>query len=169
MLFRSVAIISVGGNSDIEIKERKDRVEDALFATKAALAEGVVPGGGVALIRAVNAIAISSKEVSPSEVVGFDIVKKTCHAPFKTILNNCGIEDYYSILKNALDVDTFTYDAKAQSVVNAFTAGLLDPTKVTRTAIENAASVAGTILTTESVIFEKKEDSKKEDPMMGMY
>ena len=170
-LVGGVAIISVGGNSDIEIKERKDRVEDALFATKAALTEGVVPGGGIALIRAVNNLSILPKEVTSDELLGFDIVKKTCYAPFKTILSNCGIEDYYSILKNATEADSFTYDAKKQEIVDAFTAGLLDPAKVTRTALENAASVAGTILTTESVIFEKRDDKKKQeqDPNMGMY
>jgi chaperonin GroEL len=170
-LVGGVAIISVGGNSDIEIKERKDRVEDALFATKAALTEGVVPGGGIALIKAVNNLPILPRETSSDELLGFDIVKKTCYAPFKTILSNCGIEDYYSILKNATEADSFTYDAKKQEIVNAFTAGLLDPAKVTRTALENAASVAGTILTTESVIFEKRDDKKKQeqDPNMGMY
>ena len=168
-LVGGVAIISVGGNSDIEIKERKDRVEDALFATKAALVEGVVHGGGIALIKAFNNIGLP-ETVATDDQIGWDIVRRACQAPFKTILSNCGIEDYYSILKNATDVDSYTYDAKKQEVVNAFTAGLLDPAKVTRTAIENAASVAGTILTTESVIFEKKEDKKKqEDPMMGMY
>jgi len=167
-LVGGVAIISVGGNSDIEIKERKDRVEDALFATKAALTEGVVPGGGIALIKAVNNLPILPRETSSDELLGFDIVKKTCYAPFKTILSNCGIEDYYSILKNATEADSFTYDAKKQEIVDAFTAGLLDPAKVTRTALENAASVAGTILTTESVIFEKKED-KKESQDTGMY
>jgi chaperonin GroEL len=170
-LVGGVAIISVGGNSDIEIKERKDRVEDALFATKAALTEGVVPGGGIALIKAVNNLPILPREIPSDELLGFDIVKKTCYAPFKTILSNCGIEDYYSILKNATEADSFTYDAKKQEIVDAFTAGLLDPAKVTRTALENAASVAGTILTTESVIFEKRDDKKKpeQDPMAGMY
>jgi chaperonin GroEL len=174
-LVGGVAIISVGGNSDIEIKERKDRVEDALFATKAALVEGVVPGGGVALIEAVNSLSISPKEVTSDELLGFDIVRKACYAPFKTILTNCGIEDYYSILRaveDARDGESLaTYNAKTQNVVDATEAGLLDPAKVTRTAIENAASVAGTILTTESVIFEKKDDKKKpeQDPMMGMY
>jgi chaperonin GroEL len=172
-LVGGVAIISVGGNSDIEIKERKDRVEDALFATKAALTEGVVPGGGITLIEAVNSLSISPKEVTSDELLGFDIVKKACYAPFKTILGNCGIEDYYSILRaveDARDGDKLaTYNAKTQNVVDATEAGLLDPAKVTRTAIENAASVAGTILTTESVIFEKRDESKKEDPNAGMY
>jgi chaperonin GroEL len=170
-LVSGVAIISVGGNSDIEIKERKDRVEDALFATKAALVEGVVPGGGIALIQAVKAIP---RPMFGYEAIARDIVKKACEAPFKTILLNCGIEDYYSILREVQDSSTetslATYNARTQRVVDAIEAGLLDPTKVTRTALENAASVAGTILTTESVIFEKKDDKKKqEDPMMGMY
>jgi chaperonin GroEL len=172
-LIGGVAIISVGGNSDIEIKERKDRVEDALFATKAALVEGVVPGGGVALIEAFSGLSIKPKEVSSDELLGFDIVRKACFQPFKTILSNCGIEDYYSILRAVQDSKKgdklATYNAKTQNVVDATEAGLLDPAKVTRTAIENAASVAGTILTTESVIFEKKEDKKQEDSMMGAY
>lgn len=175
-----VAIISVGGNSELEIKERKDRVEDALFATKAALMEGVVPGGGLALIEAFNALSINPKEVSVEEVVGFDIVRRACYAPFKAILGNCGIEDYYQILRQVEDArkdlvgsggedELFTYNAKSQKVVSAFEAGLLDPAKVTRTALENAASVAGTILTTESVIFEKKDDKKEDDPMMQPF
>ena len=173
-LVGGVAIISVGGNSELEIKEKKDRVEDALFATKAALTEGIVPGGGVALIEAVNRLAIKPKELTPDQMLGFDIVKKACYAPFKTILSNCGIEDYYSILRAVQDAKKgdklATYNAKTQNVVDAVEAGLLDPTKVTRTALENAASVAGTILTTESVIFEKKESKKQQDdPMMGMY
>ena len=179
-LIGGVAIISVGGNSDIEIKEKKDRVEDALFATKAALVEGVVPGGGIALVSAVNKLALSSKEISADELKGFAIVKKACYAPFQTILQNCGIEDHYSILRAISDeeqacfseigeMSSYTYDAKTQNVVDAQTAGLLDPTKVTRTALENAASVAGTILTTESVIFEKKDEKSKEDDMMPQY
>jgi chaperonin GroEL len=116
------------------------------------------------------------KDLSSDEQKGYDIVKKACFAPFKAIISNCGIEDSYSILydikeaKKAGEEDkTFTYDAKNHKVVDAFEVGLLDPAKVTRTALENAASVAGTILTTESVIFEKKEDKKEEDPMMGAY
>lgn len=178
-LVGGVAIVSVGGNSDIEIREKRDRVEDAMFATKAALVEGVVPGGGVALIKAFNAVAVDNTTADDKK--GYDIVKRACYAPFKTILANCGIEDTYSILNsiyeqeaellNQTQLDTFfTYDAKTQTVVEAAGVGLLDPAKVTRTALENAASVAGTILTTESVIFEKKDDKKEEaDPMMGQF
>jgi len=177
-LVGGVAIISVGGNSEIELKEKKDRVEDALFATKAALAEGVVPGGGISLITAFNKVEKEHFEIG-NKLIGFSIVAKACFAPFKNILYNCGIEDYYSVLINidkasvqgdSSSSDYYTYDAKQQKYVNAFDSGLLDPTKVTRTALENAASVAGTILTTESVIFEKKEDNKKEIPsMMDQY
>ena len=174
-LVGGVAIISVGGNSDIEIKEKRDRVEDALFATKAALVEGVVAGGGIALIKAVN--SITPIDESLDGLRGFDIIKRSCYAPFKTILANCGIENTYVILKEIEDQEkkvfdqtgvlaAFTYDAKLQKIVEATTAGLLDPTKVTRTALENAASVAGTILTAESVIFPRKETNKKQDDSM---
>jgi chaperonin GroEL len=174
-LVGGVAIISVGGNSDIEIKEKSDRVEDAMYATKAALMEGVVPGGGVALIEALNGLSITPKEMSADETKGFDIVKKACFAPFKRILENCGVEDYYTILHELGGMrdgktnpdNLFTYDAKSGTIVNAMTAGLLDPTKVTRTAIESAASVAGTILTTESVIFEKKDSKNNQEAEMG--
>lgn len=177
-LVGGVAIISVGGNSDIEIKEKKDRVEDALFATKAALVEGVVPGGGIALIKAFKTLEYTAENIN--ELNGFDIVKKACYAPFNAILSNCGIEDTYSILREVFDAEqelfeqtqednVFAYDAKSRKVVIANQTGLLDPTKVTRTALENAASVAGTILTTESVIFEKKDDKKKQDDSMMGY
>jgi chaperonin GroEL len=172
-LIGGVAIISVGGNSDIEIKERKDRVEDALFATKAALAEGVVPGGGVALIEAVNKLSFNSTEQSLDALRGFDIVRKACFAPFKAILFNCGIEDYHSPLHQVEEyrkqVSFVSYDARTQTVVDAIKVGLLDPVKVTRTALENASSVAGTILTTESVIYEKKDSRKKDEDTTGMY
>jgi chaperonin GroEL len=152
-LVGGVAVISVGGNSEIEIKEKKDRVEDALYATKAALAEGIVAGGGVALYNAQKELSITN--------IGHKIVSKACLAPFKTILSNAGIEDYYRPLSK-LNSENKTFNAKTMEVVDAFEAGIIDPVKVTRTAIENAVSVAGTILTTESVVFEKKEEKKSE-------
>jgi chaperonin GroEL len=110
---------------------------------------------------------------SSDEQKGWDIVRRACHAPFKAILTNCGIEDHYRILSQIKNYETeesaHTYDAKNQKVVEATEAGLLDPAKVTRTALENAASVAGTILTTESVIFEKKDGKKKDEDSAGMY
>ena len=168
-LVGGVAIISVGGNSDIEIKEKKDRVEDALYATKAALAEGIVPGGGIALINAFNNIEAKIKYSSEDEIKGYKIVLQACYAPFKKILKNSGVDDWFKVLHDISSEVSLRYstcDAKTGRVVDAFELGLLDPAKVTRTALENAASVAGTILTTESVIFEKKADKEDStDPM----
>jgi chaperonin GroEL len=160
-----VAIINVGGNSDIEIKEKKDRVEDALFATKAALADGIVPGGGTALYRVgLNHRAETSAEVS----IARDIVREAVQAPFIKILSNAGVEEWW--FNTPTESSNEVYDAKNHKKVDAFEAGIIDPAKVVITALKNAASVAGTILTTESVIFEKKDkDEKSPDPMAGMY
>lgn len=168
-LVGGVAIINVGGNSDIEIKEKKDRVEDALYATKAALADGIVVGGGVALYRAAQTL---KKSQGGSEAIAYDIVKKACEAPFKTILSNTGKENWYEIAQEIMtnwNADA-TYDAKKGKVIDAIEEGLIDPAKVVITAIKNAASVAGTILTTESVIFEKKSKDEKDEmnPLAGM-
>lgn len=167
-LVGGVAIISVGGNSELEIKEKKDRVEDALFATRAALDEGIVAGGGIALYKAVKQIAGNvDRNTDYSEDIGKHILLKACRAPFIKILANTGVENWHEIVTEVMQ-STFefsTYDAKEGKVVNAFEAGLLDPTKVVRIAVENAASVAGTILTTESVIYKKKEEKDKEPSM----
>jgi chaperonin GroEL len=161
-LIGGVAIISVGGNSDIEIKEKKDRVEDALYATKAALADGIVPGGGATLYR----VALNHRVESNNNVaIARDIVRAALQAPFKKILSNAGIENWYENIPTEGKV----YDAKNHKMVDAVESGIIDPAKVVITAVKNAASVAGTILTTESVVFEKKEkDEKGQDPMMGM-
>jgi chaperonin GroEL len=172
-LIGGVAIINVGGNSEIEIKEKKDRVEDALYATKAALAEGIVPGGGMALYSTSAAITIPT-DATDNEALGIKIVKSACKAPFKTILSNAGIENWYEIAAKideaAETLNYVTYDAKNFKVVEALDAGIIDPTKVVITAIKNAASVAGTILTTEAIVYEKKDDKEQsaQDPMMGM-
>jgi chaperonin GroEL len=160
-LIGGVAIISVGGNSDIEIKEKKDRVEDALYATKAALADGIVPGGGATLYR----VALNHRAETNSNVaIARDIVRKALQAPFKKILSNAGIENWFENIPGAGQV----YDAKNHKMVDAFESGIIDPAKVVITALKNATSVAGTILTTESVVFEKKEKNDKSDPMMDM-
>jgi chaperonin GroEL len=157
-----VAIINVGGNSDIEIKEKKDRVEDALFATKAALADGIVPGGGSVLYR--MSLNLHRENDTSNAIANF-IVRLALQAPFKKILSNAGIDNWYEQIPG----DGEVFDAKAKKVVNALENGIIDPAKVVITALKNAASVAGTILTTESVILEKKEkDEKAQDPMMGM-
>jgi chaperonin GroEL len=164
-LIGGVAIISVGGNSDIEIKEKKDRVEDALFATKAALEDGVVPGGGTALYQSsLNHRAETSVNVAIARSILLDALQ----APFKKILDNAGVKDWWNYIPSEL-VKNKIYDAKNHKMVDAFEAGIIDPAKVVITALKNAASVAGTILTTESVIFEKlNKDEKPADPMMGM-
>ena len=160
-LIGGVAIISVGGNSDIEIKEKKDRVEDALYATKAALADGIVPGGGATLYRvSLNHRAENNLNVA----IARDIVRTALQAPFKKILSNAGVENWFENIPGEGQV----YDAKSHKIVDAFESGIIDPAKVVITALKNATSVAGTILTTESVVFEKKDKSDKPDPMMDM-
>jgi len=153
-----VAIISVGGNSDIEIKEKRDRVEDALYATKAAIAEGIIPGGGWPLYD----IALGM----PQATLGEKIIAKACFAPMTKILDNAGDEIGVNTFKSLIKHKDLTYDVKKKEVVDAFQSGLLDPVKVTRVALENALSVASTILTSESVVFEEKKEES--DPMMGM-
>ena len=169
-LIGGVAIINVGGNSEIEIKEKKDRVEDALFATKAAISEGIIPGGGISIIRAFKNAVSKTHDWSLDKKVGVKIISKACFEPFKKILSNAGNEYWHEILHEvqSSELTNSSYNAKTNQVVDAFETGLLDPTKVTRTALENASSVAGTILTTESVIFEKKDNKKDDSIDMGM-
>jgi chaperonin GroEL len=160
-LIGGVAIISVGGNSDIEIREKKDRVEDALFATKAALADGIVPGGGATLYK----LSLNQKEDGNTNVaIARDIVRKALQAPFIKILSNAGVETWWEYTPTETEI----YDAKNHQMASAIESGIIDPAKVVITALKNATSVAGTILTTESVVFEKKDKDEKADPMMGM-
>jgi len=162
------AIISVGGNNEIELKEYKDRVEDALFATRAALEEGVLPGGGAALLYAREAITYS-KDESDDIITGKKIVYSALSSPFITILENAGYTDptyyLYELGKDALTNTWNGYDLKSETVVDMLKAGILDPTKVTRLAVENAAAVAGTVLTTETVIHDEPSKDKKDDGM----
>ena len=160
-----VAIVHVGGNTETEVKEKKDRVEDALYATKAAIEEGIVPGGGAALIYAREAIDRSN--------IGAEIVWKACSKPFEQILVNAGFSSTEAqMIGLQLDsTDTWLgYNIKEETVVNMKEAGIIDPAKVTRTALENAASVAGTILLTECVVVDepkKDETSDHVNSMMG--
>lgn len=170
-----VAIVHVGGNTETEIKEKKDRVEDALYATKAAIEEGIVPGGGSALLFAREAITYP-KEDSDAVRIGKQIVYRSCGKPFEQILLNAGYtpNDMYPIINKIGaqgEVGTkpwFGFNIKEEAIVNMKEAGIIDPAKVTRTALENAASVAGTILLTECVIVDSPEDKKESDPMGGM-
>jgi len=159
-----VAIVHVGGNTETEVKEKKDRVDDALQATKAAIEEGIVPGGGAALLYAREAI-------KNHKSVGGQIVYQACGAPFMKILTNAGSteqEAYYLINKLGGSDNWKGYNLITEKFVNMKEAGIIDPTKVTRTAIENAASVAGTILLTECTVVDKPEDKKQDDMMGGM-
>ena len=170
-----VAIVHVGGNTEAEIKERKDRVEDALYATKAAIEEGIVAGGGIALLCAKEAITKTREELDSSVYIGKNIVYDACSKPFTTILTNAGYTEAecYGIL-NQLDVTQVWdgFNLKTETIVNMKEAGIIDPAKVTRVALENAASVAGTILLTECVVVDDPKDEKKDDSnslMGGMY
>jgi chaperonin GroEL len=159
-----VAIINVGGMSEVELKEKKDRVDDALHATKAALDQGILPGGGIALINCVEAVKAVVYDNKDQEL-GATIVESTLYAPFSKILANAGIQNFYEVLTKIISTKTTDWDGynvKTGEYVNMLDAGILDPTKVTRSAIENAASVAGTILTTDSSVFHVG-NAKKED------
>jgi len=162
-----VAVINVGGFTETEMKERKDRVDDALHATRAALDEGIVPGGGTALLQAKNNISIKLKD--KDEQLGVDILLNAIEKPFIQILKNAGIEKYHSILSKC-ENSTKGYNIKTEKYVDMVKEGIIDPTKVTRTALENAVSVAGTMLITECAIVDDPEEKKEEDPMsmMGM-
>jgi chaperonin GroEL len=172
-----VAIVHVGGNTETEIKEKKDRVEDALYATKAAIEEGIVPGGGSALLFAREAIT-ESKEESDAVKIGKRIVYQACGKPFEQILSNAGYtqNDMYPIINEIGKQGKggtkpwFGFNIKEETIVNMKEAGIIDPAKVTRTALENAASVAGTILLTECVIVddpEEKQDNNNDFGGMG--
>ena len=167
-LIGGVAIINVGGGTEIEMKEKKDRLDDALQATKAALEEGITPGAGVALLHAREAITYDSKDSSDFNR-GKQIIYRACGKPFNQILNNAGEEtmDYYMTLaKEATNgVNNLVPSIEEGTLVNAFEEGIIDPTKVVRCALENAAAAAVTLLMTECVIHTKPEDKKKDNGM----
>ena len=168
-----VAIIYVGGNSELEMKETKDRVDDALHATKAAIEEGIVPGGGAALLYAREAITRSRSELDSDVYIGKQIVYKACAAPFMKILTNAGYSEgeCYGLINGLEGDDNWKgYNIKTEAYENMKDAGIIDPSKVTRNAIENAASIAGTVLLTESAIVEINSDKESEaSGMPGMY
>jgi chaperonin GroEL len=166
-----IAIIHVGGNSELEMKETKDRVDDALHATKAAIEEGIVPGGGSALLYAREAITKNRAELDSDVYIGKNIVYKACAAPFMKILTNAGYtegECYGLINQIGLENNFTGYNLKTETFVNMAEAGIIDPSKVTRNALENASSVAGTVLLTEAAIVEINLDKNQSDPMAGM-
>ena len=158
-----VAVINVGAATEIEMKEKKARVEDALHATRAAVEEGIIPGGGVALLRAVS--ALDKVKVDDEEKVGVDIMRRALEEPIRQIVENAGAEP--SIVTQAVKdgKGDYGYDARTDEYVNMFKIGIIDPTKVARVAVENAGSIAGMILTTEATVTEIPE---KESPMPPM-
>lgn len=158
-----VAVLYVGAASEVEMKEKKDRVDDALHATRAAVEEGIVAGGGVALLRA-KAVLANIKPSHEDEATGIQIVARAIESPLRTIVENAGLEGSVVVAKVAEGKGNFGYNAKTDEYVDMLKAGIIDPKKVTRVALENAASVAGMILTTECALVDIKEDT----PQMPM-
>jgi len=162
-----VAVLYIGAASEVEMKEKKARVEDALHATRAAVEEGIVPGGGVALLRTAGALE-GLKAENDDQAVGFQIVRRAIEAPLRTISNNAGVEGAIVVQKVLDGEGAFGYNARTAVYEDLIKAGVIDPTKVTRTALQNAASVAGLLLTTEAVISEKPKDDSAVPAMPDM-
>ncbi|PWH86495.1 chaperonin GroEL [Brumimicrobium oceani] len=161
-----VAVLYVGASSEVEMKEKKDRVEDALAATRAAVEEGVVPGGGVALLRTLDGL-IDLKGENDDETTGIEIVRRAVEEPLRQIVKNAGSEGAVIVQKVLEGKDDFGYNARTEKYDNLLAAGVLDPTKVTRIAIENAASIASMLLTTECVIVDEPEEENAGGAMGG--
>ena len=162
-----VAVLHVGAPSEVEMKEKKDRVDDALSATRAAIAEGIVPGGGVAYIRSLSALE-GLKGANDDEQTGIDIVRRAIEEPLRQIAANAGVEGAVVVQKVREGKGDYGYNARTDSYENLLAAGVIDPAKVTRVALENASSIAGMFLTTECVIADKKEDNPAPMPAGGM-
>ncbi|MCF8340389.1 MAG: chaperonin GroEL [Chitinophagaceae bacterium] len=156
-----VAVLNVGAATEVEMKEKKDRVDDALHATRAAVEEGIVPGGGIAYIRAVSALD-NVKGENADETTGIAIVRRALEEPLRTIVSNAGIEGSIVVQKVKEGTGDYGYNARTDVYENLLAAGVIDPTKVSRVALEHAASIAGMLLTTECVIADKP---KKEEPL----
>ena len=162
-----VAVLYVGAATEVEMKEKKDRVDDALAATRAAVQEGIVPGGGVALIRAIENLD-KLKGDNEDEMTGIAIVRRAAEEPLRQIIANAGEEGAVIVQKVKEGKDDFGYNARTDKFENLYKAGVIDPTKVTRIAIENAASIASMLLTTECVIADEPEDTNSAAAMAGM-
>jgi len=154
-----VAVLKIGASTEIEMKEKKARVEDALHATRAAVEEGIVPGGGVAFVRAIT-ILDKLKGDNEDQTTGIQIIRKSLEEPLRQIVFNAGLEGSVILQKVREGKDDFGFNAQTEKYENLVKAGVIDPTKVTRTALENAASVSALLLTTEAVVYEQKEKEK---------
>jgi chaperonin GroEL len=155
-----VAVLYVGAATEMEMKEKKDRVDDALHATRAAVEEGIVPGGGVAYIRAIDALEAKVRGQIEDEQTGMAIVRRALEEPMRTLTANAGIDGSIVVQKIKEGKGDFGFNARTETYENLFKAGVIDPTKVSRVALENAASIAGMLLTTECVVADKP---KKEE------
>jgi len=153
-----VAVLYVGAASEVEMKEKKDRVDDALSATRAAVAEGIVPGGGVAYLRAISSLE-GLKGENEDETTGIEIVKRAIEEPLRIIVLNSGKEGAVVVQKVKEGKGDFGYNARTDKYENLYETGVIDPAKVSRVALENAASIAGMFLTTECVLVDEKEDT----------
>jgi chaperonin GroEL len=159
-----VAALKIGAATEVEMKEKKARVEDALHATRAAVEEGIVPGGGVALVRGISALD-KLKGENLDQTTGIKIIQKALEEPLKQIAANAGLEGAVVLNKVLEGKNDFGFNAATETYENLLKSGVIDPTKVTRTALENAASVSSLLITTEAVVYEKKEEEK---PMPAM-
>jgi len=162
-----VAVLYVGAATEVEMKEKKDRVDDALHATRAAVEEGIVPGGGVAYIRAIEALSPKVKGQIADEQTGMAIVRRALEEPIRTLTANAGIDGSIVVQKIKEGTADFGFNARTETYENLFKAGVIDPTKVSRVALENAASIAGMLLTTECVIADKPEPKSSAPAMPG--
>lgn len=162
-----VAVLYIGAPSEVEMKEKKDRVDDALSATRAAVAEGIVPGGGVAYIRCISSLE-GMKGDNDDETTGIEIIRRAIEEPLRQIVANAGLEGAVVVQKVKEGTGDFGYNARTDSYENLFTTGVIDPAKVSRVALENAASIAGMFLTTECVIAEKPEPAAPAPAAPGM-
>jgi chaperonin GroEL len=161
-----VAVLKIGASTEVEMKEKKARVEDALHATRAAVEEGIVSGGGVAFVRAISQLD-KAKGENTDQMTGIKIIQKALEEPLRQIVDNAGIEGSVVLQKVKEGKDDFGFNAATETYENLIKAGVIDPTKVTRTALENAASVASLLITTEAVVYEKKEKEAPMPPMPG--
>jgi chaperonin GroEL len=162
-----VSVLYIGAASEVEMKEKKDRVDDALHATRAAVEEGIVAGGGVAYIRAITALDKLEGD-NQDETTGIAIVRRALEEPLRQIIANSGSEGSIVVQKVKEGKDDFGYNARTEKYENLIAAGVIDPTKVTRVALENAASVAGMLLSTECLLAEHKEEGSKMQMGGGM-
>ena len=167
-----VAVLNIGAATETEMKEKKARVEDALNATRAAVEEGIVPGGGVALIRAINALDKARKDARGDEKIGVEIIERALEEPLRQIADNAGVEGAIVVQEVSGGEGAFGFNADTEKYEDLIKAGVPDPTKVTRTALENAASIAGLLLTTEAVVADMPEEAPPAPPAPpggGMY